>query len=70
MDNLSETFVTIWDFLVEHKIATDDELSLACGLLGESVNTLDSVIFYKTGYRDFNQLYEYEFIPAEIEIPF
>jgi hypothetical protein len=40
-----------WLFLVEAGIATEAELRLVSYIIGYSVETLDKVLFVRTGYR-------------------
>ena len=46
----------IWDYLEDTGIATDGELQLASNLCGYSVETMEAVIYAKTGYRSLEQL--------------
>ena len=46
----------IWDYLLEHGIATEDELQLITDINGWTVETLESVIYSKTGLRNIEQL--------------
>ena len=50
----------IWDYLVENLIATEDELRLVTNINGYSVESLEDVIYAKTGYRSLDQLQECE----------
>ena len=45
-----------WLYLVEAGIATEAELRLVTYILGYSVETLDKVLFVRTGYRSIEQL--------------
>lgn len=45
----------LWDLIIEHNIATEDELRLVTDINGYSVNTLNQVIYARTGYRDWEQ---------------
>ena len=47
---------TAWDYLLESSIATEDELKLASNLIGYSLETMEAVLYAKTGYRSFDQL--------------
>ena len=49
---------TIWDVIVSYDIATNEELSLACDLCGTSEETLNKVLYARTGYRDIEQMIE------------
>lgn len=46
----------IWDILLETGIATKDELILVTNINGYSVETLNDVIYARTGYRNIEQL--------------
>ena len=48
-----------WLYLVEAGIATEAELRLVTYILGYSVETLDKVLFVRTGYRSIEQFVEY-----------
>lgn len=49
-----------WDFLVSHDIATTEELQLITSINGYNINTLNAVLYVRTGYRDVAQFKEYE----------
>ena len=46
----------LWDYLVEQGIATEEELELVTNINGYSVETLNDVIYARTGYHDVEQL--------------
>ena len=50
---------TIWDYLIEYGIATKDELTLITLINGYNIESLNSVIYARTGYHDIEQLHEY-----------
>jgi len=50
----------IWDTLVELGIATNEELGLAIALCGKSEQTLNRVLYIRTGYRDLEQMFDEE----------
>lgn len=54
-------FITVWETMVEMGIATDEEIGLVIALCGRTINTLNSVLYIRTGYRDLGQLIETEF---------
>jgi len=49
-----------YDLIIDLEIATHGELELITGINGFSIETLNDVIYYKTGYRDIEQYLEYE----------
>ena len=50
--------VTIWDAIVEHGIATEEELELVTAINGYHDDALNDVIYVRTGYRNIEQLLE------------
>ena len=48
----------IWDYLIENGIANEEELQLVTDVAGYSVETLEAVIYSRTGYNDIEQLME------------
>ena len=48
----------IWDAIVEHGIATEEELELVTAINGYHDDALNDVIYVRTGYRDIEQLLE------------
>lgn len=48
----------IWDAIVEHGIATEEELELVTAINGYNDGTLNDVIYVRTGYRNIEQLLE------------
>ena len=54
------SFIEIYDEIVELGIANREELNLITGINGDTIETLNDVIYYRTGYRDIEQLIESE----------
>lgn len=50
----------LWDVLVDGEYFTDDELILLTNINGLSIETLNDAIFSRYGYRDFDQMKDYE----------
>ena len=50
----------LWDAIVEYGIATEEELVLVTAINGYNSDTLNDVIFVRTGYRNIEQLLEEE----------
>ena len=48
----------IWDAIVEHGIATEEELELVTAINGYHDDALNDVIFVRTGYRNIEQFLE------------
>ena len=52
------TRLELWDAIVEHGIATEEELELVTAINGYHDDALNDVIFVRTGYRNIEQLLE------------
>lgn len=50
----------VYDFILENELVSKEalDLGLACG--GNSMDTLNYIIYYSTGYHDVEQLWECE----------
>ena len=47
--------IEIWDTLVERELATEEALRLITKINGWSLDTMESVLYALTGYRDLEQ---------------
>ena len=47
-----------WDALVDQGVATEAELQLVTTINGQSMESLESVLFARVGYRSFEQMEE------------
>ena len=50
----------LWDFLIDYDIATEAELDLIARINGWQLESLEDVLFVRTGYRDLQQYKECE----------
>lgn len=48
-----------YNYLIDMDIASEDTLRCITGINGYNEDTLDSVLYYYTGYRDIEQYTEY-----------
>ncbi len=48
----------LWDFLLEYGLASSETLRIVTTLNGYSLNTLESILFAVTGYRNLSQYKE------------
>ena len=48
----------LYNYILDNYIATEAELSTITGINGYSIDTLNDVLYYKTGYRSMEQLEE------------
>lgn len=49
-----------YDYLVNYGIATEEEIDLVTAINGYNEETLDDILYVRTGYRDLEQYTEYE----------
>ena len=47
---------TLAQFLVEHEICTKDEYMLVITISGYTLNTINGILYARTGYRNLEQL--------------
>lgn len=52
---MAQELINLWDYMVEQSIATDDELKLVTSINGMNIDTLNDVLYVRTGYRDIEQ---------------
>ena len=45
-----------WDYLIDHEIATEDELKLITSINGYNMEALNDVLYSRTGYRSIDQM--------------
>tara|TARA_R100001015_G_C4519415_1_gene88838 strand:- start:462 stop:650 length:189 start_codon:yes stop_codon:yes gene_type:complete len=62
MDKIDEYY----DYLVDYNVATEDEITLLFDINGRSIDTLNSILYARTGLRSLEQwrkieLNEYEY---------
>ena len=55
---MENTIETIWDYLLDYNIATEEELKLVTNINGYNIESLESVIYARTGYKNIEQLQE------------
>lgn len=53
-----DDILTMWEMMVDAGVCTDEELGLATALCGRSLQTMESVLYIRTGYRSLEQMFE------------
>lgn len=53
---MDKTINEVWDLLIEYGVATQEELELVTCINGYNMDTMNSVLYARTGYRNINQL--------------
>ena len=56
----NKTLDDIWDYLVDYEIATEEELKLITCINGYNEESLNAVLYARTGYRSIEQIKELE----------
>ena len=60
MKTLDERRDIVWDYLLEGSIATEEELRLVTSINGYNEDSLNSILYCRTGYRSMEQIEECE----------
>ena len=50
----------LYDYLMDYEIATEKEISLVCSINGTNLDSLESILYSRTGYRDLEQIKDME----------
>ena len=50
----------LYDYLVEYEIATEEEVGLVCSINGTNLDSLESILYVRCGYRSLEQIREME----------
>ena len=50
----------LWDYLIDYEIATEDEIKLVTSINGTNLDTFESILYSRTGYRSLDQIKESE----------
>tara|TARA_Y100001937_G_scaffold89204_1_gene120603 strand:- start:42 stop:221 length:180 start_codon:yes stop_codon:yes gene_type:complete len=53
-------FNELYDLLIDLGIATSEEISLVTSINGTSIDTLNNILYSRTGYRSLDQFNECE----------
>tara|TARA_R110000787_G_scaffold224042_1_gene332287 strand:+ start:46 stop:228 length:183 start_codon:yes stop_codon:yes gene_type:complete len=57
---MDDETTALWDHLIETGLATEDELCLVTSINGTNLESLESVLYCRTGYRSLEQLQDME----------
>lgn len=55
---MDKTISEVWDLLIEYGVATQEELELVTCINGYNIDTLNDIIYVRTGYRNIDQVME------------
>lgn len=57
---MTDRMLEMWETIEELGIATTEELGLATALCGNTIETLERVLYIRTGYRTLDQMLDEE----------
>ena len=46
----------LWDYLLECEIATQEEINLVTAINGTNLDSFESILYARTGYRSLEQI--------------
>ena len=55
---MNYTIEQIWDLLLQYNIATENELQLVTTINGYNIDSLNDILYARTGLRNIEQLLE------------
>ena len=50
----------LWDYIIDYEIATEDEIKLVTSINGTNLDTFESILYSRTGYRSLEQIKDME----------
>ena len=50
----------LWDYITEWNIATENEICLVTSINGTNLDTFESILYSRTGYRSLEQIKDCE----------
>ena len=50
----------LWDYIIDCRIATEDEVALVTSINGTNLDTFESILYSRTGYRSLEQIKDME----------
>ena len=57
---MSKDTEELYDFLIDYEYATEKEIGLVCSINGTNLESLESILYVRTGYRSLEQIREME----------
>ena len=60
MNNTQENFEICYNILIDNGVAKMNEVDLVCDIMGNSIDTLQDILYVRTGYRTFEQYMDEE----------
>ena len=57
---MTYNYDVIYDYLIESGIATEDEICLVTSIIGCNEESLNSILYSRTGYRSLEQILDEE----------
>ena len=57
---MSKDTEELYDYLIDYDIATEEEIGLVCSINGTNLESLESILYVRSGYRSLEQIKEME----------
>jgi len=57
---MNEKMNSLWDYLVDTETATKEEICLVTSINGTNLESLESILYSRTGYRSLEQILQME----------
>ena len=57
---MSKDTEELYDFLIDYEYATEKEIGLVCSINGTNLESLESILYVRSGYRSLEQIKEME----------
>ena len=65
---MSKDTEELYDFLIDYEYATEKEIGLVCSINGTNLESLESILYVRSGYRSLEQIQEMEENDGQIYI--
>ena len=57
---MSKDTEELYDYLIDYEYATEKEIGLVCSINGTNLESLESILYSRSGYRSLKQIIEME----------
>ena len=57
---MSKDTEELYDYLIDYEYATEKEIGLVCSINGTNLESLESILYSRSGYRSLEQIREME----------
>ena len=50
----------LYDYLIDFEIVTEQEMALVTAINGTNLDTMECILYARTGYRSYDQIVEFD----------